>query len=138
MRDDSHIRALHKVYCDQTDLSVPLSMDRIFMWERWLVEGHTAQDLTTVVRFLKGKIKAGTKTFACLRFHYLIGNLEFFSEDLAEAKALARASKPEPARASVMRSTGREPEPTKQEARSLKEVLDSQAFKDFAALKKSL
>jgi len=121
-----------------TGLEVPLTMQRMFMWERWLHEKLTIDDLQLVIEVLRRKIKAGKKTLACLKFTNLIGNTEFFTEDLAEARQLARLPKVDEERASVLRATGR-PTYHDKPARTAAQVLaDQEAFKAFRAFKETL
>lgn len=136
--NQDQIQQLHQLYQQLTGLSVPLTMGRIFTWEAWGSSGYTSEDLRVVVSFLRGKIKGGRKTIACLRFSTFIGNPDFFGEDLAEARAVGRHTPMPEAKEEVLRATGRptEPEP---KCRSAAEILAAEkAFEAFRALKESL
>jgi hypothetical protein len=101
-----NIRSVHTLYEDLTQIQVILSMEKVFKWREWLARGYTHDDLRSVVMMLQAKIKSGQKTFTCLNFRNLIGNLEWFDEDLGEARALARMPKPT-ARDKILEQTGR-------------------------------
>lgn len=132
------IAELHRVYGEMTGLAVPLTQGNIFRWEAWCFHGFNLADLRLVVGFLKGKIKTGPKTIACLRFSNFIGNPEFFAEDLAEARAVGRRPVVDKGRREVLRVTGRETE-RKPEFRTAAQILaGEEAFKQFQALKAQL
>ena len=132
------IKELHGCYCRMTGLEVPLTMQRMFTWERWLHEKLTIDDLRLVIEVLRRKIKAGKKTLACLKFTNLIGNTEFFTEDLAEARQMARLPKVDEGRASVLRATGRPIHHDKPPRTAAQVVADEEAFKAFREFGNSL
>lgn len=135
------IKAMHNAYQQFTGLSLPLTMQRVSAWREFLAMGYGADDLKVTVSMLQSKINSGAKTLTCLRFGNLIGNLEWFSEDCAEAKAIARTPKVNHGLNQVLRATGR---PTKQEevkvtVRSAADIIAAEkAFEQFRALKDAL
>lgn len=108
MITQNQIQELHRNYCSLTGITIPLTMQRIYQWEAWGVSGWTRDDLALVIRHLKEKIRRGQKTISCLRFGYLIGNTEWFGEDLGEAQAVAKNQVRHTPRESVLRATCRE------------------------------
>lgn len=130
--DRTKIPELHAIYERMTGLEVPLTLQRNFQWEAWLVNEWTEDDLRLVVEVLRRKIKAGHKTLSCLRFSTLIGNTEWFAEDLAEAKALARRPQEDRGRSEALRATGRPSAPEPAPARKAGDVLAAgRAFAEF-------
>jgi hypothetical protein len=101
------IRKLHGLYEDLTTIEVILSVEKMYAWEAWMTR-YNAEDLRLVVRMLHGKIKSGVKTWSCLNFRNLIGNLEYFDEDLGEARATSRIA-PRSARDATLEQSGRPP-----------------------------
>ena len=131
------IRALHAIYESQTGLNNPLTMDKIFAWQAFLATGHTAEDLRVVVSALKSKIRRGQKTIGCFRFRWFIGNLEYFAEDLAEARALARVPKPTP-KQTFLTSICR-PAPGKDTAKPVRDILaENRALEELLKVRDAL
>jgi len=136
--NEETIKELHGCYCRMSGLEVPLTMQRMFTWERWIHEKLTIDDLRLVIEVLRRKIKAGKKTLACLKFTNLIGNVEFFTEDLAEARQLARLPKSEPDKESVLRATGRPTHHDKPPRTAAQVLADQEAFRKFREFKETL
>lgn len=131
------IRALHAIYESQTGLNNPLTMDKIFAWEAFRAAGHTAEDLRMVISALRAKIRRGQKTIGCFRFRWFIGNLEYFAEDLAEARALARVTKPTP-KQTFLATVGR-PAPEKDTAKPIRDILaENRALAELLRVRDSL
>lgn len=131
------ITKLHEKYCGLTGLRVPLTLGRIWNWEQWCLKGYSEADLEVTIQFLQQKIKANRKTISCLKFSNLIGNTEWFDEDLAEARAIARQPRTTP-REKILQATGRK-EPEKVTCRSAADVLAGiRAFEEFKALRGAL
>jgi len=107
MLTQDEIKHLHDDYCRLSGLTVPLTMQRIMAWEQWGVHNFTKEDLRLVIKALQAKIFQHRKTITCLKFSTLIQNTEWFSEDLAEAKALNRVRRPDPERQKVLAATCR-------------------------------
>lgn len=138
MTTQDRIKSLHDLYCRLTGMTIPLTMPRIYQWEFWLSKGFEEKDLYSVIRMLNVKISQGIKTITCLKFHYLIGNIDWFEEDLAEANALKRRPPPETPRQEILRATGR-PKPEEDTCRTAAQVLDGiRAFEQFKALRNTL
>jgi hypothetical protein len=96
--------SLHATYCGLTHLNVSLNMTRIWIWDRWIFEGFSEADLRSVILLLQAKNRSGGKY--SLGFERLIRDTSWFGEQLAEARSKSRV-KPQPARESVLRATGR-------------------------------
>lgn len=138
MINQSQIEHLHSSYCTLTGISIPLTMQRIYQWEAWGACGYSEKDLAAVVKLLKEKIRRQRKTISCLRFSCLIGNTEWFGEDLGEVQANNRGPVRCADRESVLKSTGRI-EQVKDTVRSAADILAGmKAFEEFRALKEAL
>lgn len=129
--------AFHALYCQLTGYEIPYTLSRMFEWERFALQ-FTHEDLRLVVGYIKKLKKQGRNCRSLIMRSLISGpnSLEFFAEDLAEAKRQAR--KPVPVeRDGVLASSGR-PEVEKP-ARSAADILaGEQAFAAFLALKKTL
>jgi hypothetical protein len=101
------IRRLHADYQDATGLITTLTMTKISMWRAWMAMGWNRDDLILVVRMLHRKIEDRARLVRSMRFEWFIGNVERFDGDLSEARALDRAPKVCPGKASVLRATHR-------------------------------
>ena len=132
------IPTLHKLYCQLTGLILRLDMDRERMWFEWCRRGFTADDLCAVIAHIRQGIKTGKRNPGALKFSNLIGNLDYFEEDLALIRATRRTPRPELGRAAVLRATGRPPAAAPPPAKKVDEILASPAFKKFCELKKTL
>lgn len=90
--------------------AVSLRMDRECAWARWLgyrpEQPFSGKDLEAVVRHLRLAIKMGHRYPGALRFSNLIGQPDYFEEDLALARAAqARLLSP---KQQVLQQSGRE------------------------------
>ncbi|MCE5278877.1 MAG: hypothetical protein LLG03_12715 [Planctomycetaceae bacterium] len=136
------IPQLHALYVTLTGMDIRLDPSREYDWFQWTQAGFTADDLQLLVAEIKRGIRDQTRRPAALKFRNLIGDLQRFEEDLAEARARARAFRPDPARASVLRSTGRpaaDASPAPAPARTAEQILaDNKAFEQFRSLKNKL
>lgn len=111
-----HIPKLHALYCALTGQQITLTIARYWPWECWLkmvAEKNIPPEaaLRAVVAHLRRGIRDQRRNEGCLKFSNLIQDLERAEEDLAEALARQRFVPPPAARASVLRATGREPNP---------------------------
>lgn len=91
------IRALHALYVQLTGQPISLRMDRERTWFDWLAYRQpefTAEDLRAVVLHLKAGIKDQKRNLGALKFSNLIGQPDYFEEDLALATAHARPRPP--------------------------------------------
>lgn len=132
------IQELHSAYCDSTKMSIELTMSRIFQWQAWQARGWGKAELRLVVQSLHRKIAAGKKWASALTFRRLIGDLEGFEEELADARALARRPRPG-AREAVLRATGRGCPSCQNTARRIRDIVAEQkALAALRALKESL
>lgn len=84
-----------------------MNIHREAVWFEWIRAGFGEPELRLVVAHLQRKIRSGERRPECLKFSNLIGNPDFFEEDLAMARAVGRIQPVDRARADVMRATGR-------------------------------
>ena len=107
----AEIQRLHGRYRMLTGLIVPLDMHREYVWLEFLRRGMTEQDLATVVRHIRRGVADGSRNRGALRFHNLIGQIDYFEEELAEAAAAGRRkSEVRSPKSEVLRATGRDSE----------------------------
>lgn len=91
------IQALHALYVQLTGQPITLRMDRERIWFDWLAfrqPEFAADDLRTVVHHLKAGIKEQKRNPGALKFSNIIGQPDYFEEDLALATATARPRPP--------------------------------------------
>lgn len=139
------IPQLHALYQQLTGHTLRLDYSREQQWVLWLTfaGADPAQALRTVVAHLQRGIREGTRNPGSLKFRNLIGQADYFEEDLAEALARSRTKADPSQRSAVLRSTGRldgkakhdAPEPP---ARTAAQVIASAAFQDMVKLKETL
>ena len=135
----SAIQAMHKAYVDATRIDVVLTMQRIFVWERWFYEGFTESDLRLVVAHINQMVREKRRRPESLKFSNLIGDAERFGEDLSFARALSRKPSVDPSRASALRSTGRAAEPVQETVRTAAQIIAGmKALEELRALKATL
>lgn len=130
--------SLHSTYSLLSRMDIKFTTHHRFAWERWAFDGYTAQDLELVIKYLwRNQKPRGAFTPAAFRFQSLIEDLPRFADNLALARAEARAPKHDD-RASVLEATGRPGRPQKP-ARSIGDVIAGEkAFEDFKRLKEIL
>lgn len=96
--DLAQIPELHALYGQLTGHVIAMNMDRERTWAEWLRYRRdtpfTADDLRAVITHLQAGIKAERRQPASLKFRNLIGQPDFFEEDLAEARAVKRPRPP--------------------------------------------
>jgi hypothetical protein len=73
-----------------------------------------ADDLATVIAYLKAQVKAGHKFPPCLAFSKVVGWPDDFEETLEMLRSLERKPKVEPGKARVLEAIGRPVEPVSQ------------------------
>lgn len=135
MNHTETIKRLHAMYQQLTGWDLPLSLGRMFTWERWIFMGWREPELQLVIEFIKQRIKEQRRRTESLRFENLVRDTERFSEDLAEARALARRPKPTPRQAALASIGKREPEPAT--CKTPGQVMaESKAFEAFRAWRK--
>lgn len=91
------IQALHALYVQLTGQNIALRMDRERAWFDWLgcrKPEFTAEDLRTVIHHIKAGIREQKRNPGALKFSNLIGQPDYFEEDLALATAIARPRPP--------------------------------------------
>ncbi|HOC56631.1 MAG TPA: hypothetical protein PKI20_13495 [Verrucomicrobiota bacterium] len=141
------IRALHSAYVLHSGLAIGLDMYRERVWFEWLRRGFTLEDLKLVIRYLRAGIRDGQRNRGALRFSNLIAQPDRFEEDLAEARAQARPRHADPARAAVLRASGRPGDPAGAPAKAAGQiaakivsdpVAAAKAYEEFKKFKASL
>lgn len=135
------IARLHDLYCLYSGRQVPLDIHGAgeSLWYHWIKAKFTAEDLKTVIDYLKKGIHKGERRPGCLKFVNLIGDPLAFGDELAEAKAVLRNGKPPKTdRQRALEATGRGQE-TKTTVQTPDQILAGiKAKEEFAALKKLL
>lgn len=89
--------ALHAVWNAATGQALPLIMcdyAREFGYHQFIEAGFGEPEIVEVVRYLKRKIKEGSRLEGSLRWSNCVGNICRFAEDLAMCRAEARNAKP--------------------------------------------
>src|SRR6185369_10990203 len=87
------IKRLHAAYCALTGMQVALDMVREGTWFEFCRKGFTEDDLRAVVRSIRAGIADGKRNPGALKFSNLVGQLDFFEEDLAMVRAQDRGRK---------------------------------------------
>jgi len=136
--DSAAIATLHHEYRQLTGFDLKLDFYRERVWWEWCQRGNDVESLRLVVGHLKRQIYKGERNGGSLKFHNLIGNLDFFDEDHAIAKAEARKPKIDQERASVLRATGRTENHTSPPRTAAQVMADDEAFKKFREFGKTL
>lgn len=77
-------RALHAWFEGVTGQTIPLRMDRLLMWEAWLVAGHSGPELRKVMTYLRTQISKGKRNEGCMKLSSLL-DVTKFEEDLGLA-----------------------------------------------------
>jgi hypothetical protein len=151
MSQDMHqrIMELHGLYVQLTGFEIRLDAGRDGDWFRWLKAGFTEDDLKIMVCHLRKAILHKSRNAGAMKFRNLIGNVDYFEEDLAEAKAAMRKPVVNQARASVLEASGRPADwkpmtddrgqmtEKKPDAKPVSEVIEKQ-FEEFRKLKEGL
>lgn len=130
------IQHLHSRYCALTGYTIRLDMAREHEWFTWCQRGFNSDDLACLVAHLKREIKAGKRNAGSLKWRNLIVNVDWFEEDLAEARAMARQQLSP--RDMALKAPGR-PVEASRPARSVADILaGEEAFKALMAMKERL
>lgn len=90
----SDIETLHKLYCQLTGKSLSLHPDRVRAWYEFVKAGFTAEDLRLVLLHLKRGERHGYRHRGSYGFTRLVWRLDVFEEELIEARAHCRNSRP--------------------------------------------
>lgn len=126
------IKQLHVEYCSRTGFEILLNMARENTWKDWLFynreQPFTVEDLKLVIAFLRSKIRANERNEGSLRFRNLIGNPDYFEEDLEQAKAWRKSNR------GVFSAPMRTKPKAKEETVERASVEDLAAFKREAGL----
>ncbi len=111
-------------------------MRRLHPWEAFCLK-FSDEDLKIVVRFIKDKERMGKPTRSLTFRNFISGpeSLEFFEEDLCEARARNRATRVDTDRASVLRATGRSDTPEKPVRSAADIMAGDAAFKEFLKMR---
>ena len=136
--DRAAIADLHYEYRRLTGFDLKLDFYRERVWWEWCQKGNGVEELCMVVNYLKDKIKKCERNPGSLKFHNLIGNVDFFEEDLSPARAHARKPKLDYGRQAVLKATGRTENHTTPPRTAAQVLADEEAFKAFRAFKETL
>jgi len=129
---------LHQLYISLTGMVVGLDGWREHVWFDYIKKGFTGDDLRLTVANLNRKRARGEKVRG-FKFSNLIGNMDYFEEDLAEARIAARVPKQDCGRAEALRASGRTcPGPAPDTTRNVADIIGSAGFKEFVSLKDTL
>lgn len=139
------IKRMHHLYVLLTGYQLEFSMNRLYAWELFCSK-FTEGDLRIVVKHIQNRQRQN-KPARSLSFRNFISgpsSIDFFAEDLAEAKteSLVRAKIREQqgpmARNHALLSIGR-PMPTPDRVKSAEDIMrGNEAFKQFLEMKKNL
>lgn len=127
MISSSDTRSIHEYFNEQVrieGLEIPYTMSVHFMWETWLFNKFTKDDLALVIRYMRYRIRVGKREKESLLLRNLISNPDNFSEELSMSRAWARAPKGHIDKASVLKASGRPSVATEPTAVSAKVVLE--------------
>lgn len=110
--------SIHALYCHLTKRDQRYTITSHFVWEAYLAH-YTESDLRLVCGYIWKRIKAGKRTPEAFRLMNLVGSMSNFDDDLASARSDAtiaqkEATRPKvsPAKANVLRATGRSETPS--------------------------
>lgn len=128
------IETLHQVYEGLTRFQIRLDYTRERQWFEWQRRGFGEAELRLVVGYLRSQIRIGKRNPGALKFSNLIGNADYFEEDLQLARGAARPARAVGGeRASVLRQTGRSTEVAAPPARKMAEIVGSKEYQDGLA-----
>jgi hypothetical protein len=136
--DSAAIATLHHEYRHLTGHQLTLDFHRERVWWDWCQRGHDIEELRMVVAYLKFMIKKGERFPGSLKFHNLIGNPDYFEEDLSTARAHARKPKIDYGKQEALRATGRTENHTSPPRTAAQVMADEEAFKKFREFGKTL
>lgn len=103
------IQSCYQALVQSTGLDIKFTTSLNYYLERFCFEGYTAEDIRLVVGYIKRRIKAGRREKESLLPRNLLIRTDNFAEDLSMARAELRefSQRPDPAKQSVLRATGR-------------------------------
>ncbi len=137
----SQPEAMHRLYCELCNISLEWTHGRRYPWELMCLR-FTEDDLRLVVRWIQRQTRKGQPA-RHLTFRTFIAGpcaVEYFEEDLGQARAESRAPKPLPG-ADVLRATRRPDMPDPSDAKPVAKVVSAlglKAFEDFKRLASEL
>lgn len=132
------LHGIHLRYCAITGLNKPFTTEDMGIWRNFLALGFTVKDLEIVVAHLKRKL-SGQRLLSAMKLRWLVRDTESFGEELAEARALARVPRQDPARLAVLRATGRETVKVPDNVRTPAQILAGEnALKELLKLRDTL
>lgn len=98
---------LHNIYCRLTGLQIKYSMYSHWIFERFLAEGFTRDDLELTIRYVNRLIKQGQRKIEAFKLRYFIEDLAGFADNLAIARATSRIKPLCANKVAVLKATGR-------------------------------
>lgn len=98
------LQGLHRIYCQLTGLDLSMRYDRERAWYEFAKAGFTGDDLKLVILHLKRGIKSKQRHSGCLKFSNLIECLNYFEEEVCEARAHLRGNRPQSNRENIIQA----------------------------------
>lgn len=92
------IRDLHNAYERLTGAQLTLNWQRLDQWRVFMAYRQppfTCDELRIVVAHIRKGVSDNRRNMGALKFHNLIGQPDYFEEDLNEARAMARPKPPD-------------------------------------------
>lgn len=120
------VNALHASFCDTTGWDLRMTATAERYWCECHMEGLTPDDLRAVIIYRKRLIKAGDRKQSCISIHNICGTSEAILDTLCDAsmlRAMARKRPLNPARASILRQTGRSDTVPSTEAKPVEQII---------------
>lgn len=120
------VNALHASFCDTTGWDLRMTATAERYWCECCMEGLTPEDLRAVITYRKRLIKAGDRRQSCISIHNICGTSEAILDTLCDAsmlRAMVRKRTLDPARASILRQTGRSDAVPSAEAKPVSEIV---------------
>lgn len=102
----AQISAYHAEYQRLTGQRVTL-LGREWVWWEWIQRELTLDDLRLLIRDKQRRIRQGELPPQSIAFRNAVANADFAEEDILLLRARTRARPADPARAAVLRATGR-------------------------------
>jgi hypothetical protein len=107
---NQEVNLLHQAYNQAFGLKIPMMFSYERLWLNAVQCGITPEMVADVIKHRQERIKAGVRNWESLKIKNLVGDddkLGEFIEEWHHIEAKKRIKVMEPARASVMRATGR-------------------------------
>lgn len=114
------INAIHKAYCEALGYDFPMLPRVERGWYDAIQYGMTPECVKAVVKDRQSRIKSGVRNKECLMFRNIAGSDEAISDVLQEAAAITAKTRVKvyaPAKAEVLRATGRPDAPEQSSAK---------------------